>query len=34
MEKIKPLVFDHVTYDYLKVDGVEGKAFEAGKALK
>ena len=34
MEKIKPLVFDHVTYDYLKVDGVAGKAFEAGKALK
>ena len=34
MEKFKPLVFDHATYDYLKVDGVVGKAFEEGKKLK
>ena len=33
MEKFKPLVFDHATYDYLKVDGIAGKAFEAGKCL-
>ena len=33
MEKFKPLVFDHTTYDYLKVDGIAGKAFEAGKCL-
>ncbi len=34
MEKFEPLVFDHATYDYLKVDGVAGKAFEVGKELK
>lgn len=34
MEKFKPLVFDHASYDYLKVDGVAGKAFEVGKELK
>ena len=34
LDKFKPLVFDHATYDYLKVDGVAGKAFEVGKALK
>ena len=34
MEKFKPLVFDHATYDCLKVDGVAGKAFEVGKELK
>lgn len=34
MEKFKPLVFDHATYDYLKVDGTVGKAFEVGKKLK
>ena len=34
MEKFKPLVFDHATYDYLNVDGVVGKAFEEGKKLK
>lgn len=34
MEKFKPLVFDHATYNYLKVDGVAGKSFEVGKALK
>lgn len=28
------LVFDHATYDYLKVDGVAGKSFEVGKKLK
>ena len=33
MERFKPLVFDHATYDYLKVDGVAGKSFQAGKAL-
>lgn len=33
-EKFKPLVFDHATNDYLKVDGAVGKAFEAGKKLK
>ena len=26
MERFKPLVFDHATYDYLKVDGVAGKS--------
>ena len=34
MEKFKPLVFDHATYNYLKVDGVVGKSFEIGKKLK
>ena len=34
MEKFKPLVFDHATYDYLKVDGVVSKSFEVGKKLK
>lgn len=34
MEKFKPLVFDHATYNYLKVDGVVGKYFEVGKKLK
>lgn len=34
MERFKPLVFDHATYDYLKVDGVVGKSFEVGKKLK
>ena len=34
MEKFKPLVFDHAACDYLKVDGVVGKAFEAVKKLK
>ena len=33
MDKFKPLVFDHVSGDYLKVDGVIGKAFEVGKKL-
>lgn len=33
MDKFKPLVFDHVSGDYLKVDGVVGKAFEVGKKL-
>lgn len=30
-DKFKPLVFDHATYNYLKVDGTVGKAFEVGK---
>ena len=34
MEKFKPLVFDHATYDYLKADGVVGKSFDVGKKLK
>jgi len=34
MDAFKPLVFDHTTYDYLKVDGVAGKSFEVGKKLK
>lgn len=34
MAKFKPLVFDHATYDYLKVDGVAGKSFQVGKKLK
>lgn len=34
MDAFKPLVFDHATYDYLKVDGVAGKSFEVGKKLK
>ena len=34
MDKFKPLVFDHATYDHLKVDGVVGKSFEAGKKLQ
>ena len=34
MEKWTPLVFDHVTYDYLKVEGVAGKSFEVGNQLK
>ena len=34
MDKFKPLVFNHANYDYLKVDGVVGKAFELGKELK
>ena len=34
MEKFNPLVFDHATYNYLKVDGVVGKSFEVGKKLK
>lgn len=33
MDKFKPLVFDHVSGDYLKVDGVVGKAFKVGKKL-
>lgn len=33
MEKFKPLIFDHATYDYLKVDGKVGKAFSVGKSL-
>ena len=33
MECFQPLVFDHASSDYLKVGGVAGKAFEAGKAL-
>ena len=34
MDKFKPLVFDHATYNYLKVDGVAGKSFQEGKKLK
>lgn len=33
MDKFKPLVFDHGSGDYLKVDGVVDKAFEVGKKL-
>ena len=34
MEKFKPLVFDHTTMDYLKVDGTAGRSFQVGKALQ
>lgn len=34
MDEFKPIVFDYVTNDYVKVDGVVGKAFEIGKTLK
>ena len=34
MQRFVPLVFDHVTSDYLKVECVAGKAFDIGKQLK
>lgn len=33
MDKFTPLVFEHSTNRYLKVNGVAGQAFEAGKTL-